>query len=54
MTHKEIKTIEYILDKYLTTKNEEKKKKDIINDIKKILEEEIELVVPVNNHIIKR
>ena len=54
MTNKEIKVIQYILDKHLTTIAEKKKKDIIIKDIKEVLEEEVELVVPVNNHIIKR
>lgn len=54
MTNKEIKVIEYILDKHLTTKDEKKKKDIIIEDIKKVLEEEIELTIPINNKIIKR
>ena len=54
MTNKELKVVEYILDRHLTTKDEVKKKDLIINDIKKVLEEEIEVVVPINNKIIKR
>lgn len=54
MTNKEIKIIEYILDKHLTTKEQKKKKDIIIKDIKKVLDEEIELTIPVNNNIIKR